>query len=129
MAHVLVIDDDAPLRGMLAEILQTAGHTVTLAADGLEGAQLYRATPADVVLCDLVMRHSGLTLIRILRDQYPACRIIAISGVDPHRLAYARESGAMLTLRKPLSPSELIEAVDKVLKQPPPAHPSSGAPP
>jgi CheY-like chemotaxis protein len=115
MAHILVIDDDPPLRSALGEILQAAGHMVTLASDGLEGAQLYRAHPADVVLCDLVMRHSGLALIRILVDQYPDCRIIAISGVAASKLAYALESGAKCTLRKPFTPDQLIEAVNKVL--------------
>ncbi len=124
MAHVLIIDDDAPLRAMLAEILQTAGHTTTEAADGVEGAQRYRANPADVVLCDIVMKQSGLTLIRILTEQYPNVRIIAISGVDRVRLAHAKGCGAMRTLRKPFSPSELIDTVTEVLA----AEPGSPAP-
>jgi CheY-like chemotaxis protein len=115
MPHILVIDDDPPLRSALGEILQATGHTVTLASDGLEGAQCYRARPADLVLCDLVMKHSGLALIRILMEQYPDCRIIAISGVAANKLAYARESGAKWTLRKPFTPDELIEAINKVL--------------
>ena len=115
MAHVLVIDDDPPLRRMLAEILRLAGHTTTLAADGLEGAQFYRSNPADLVLCDIVMRHSGLALIRILREQFPQCRIISMSGAKPHLLAYALESGAVCALRKPFLPPELVELVAKVL--------------
>ena len=97
-----------------SEILRLAGHTTTLAADGLEGAQFYRSNPADLVLCDIVMRHSGLALIRILREQFPQCRIIAMSGAEPHRLAYALGSGAFCALRKPFLPSELVELVAKV---------------
>lgn len=119
MARILVIDDDPLLRRMLTEILQRAGHTVVLAADGLEGAQLYRADPADVVLCDIVMQHSGLALIRILRQQYPECRIIAISGAEPRRLAYARASGATDTLSKPFLPGQLVQTVATVLAMPP----------
>jgi CheY-like chemotaxis protein len=119
MAHILVIDDDPPLRSALAEILQVAGHTVTVASDGLEGAQLYRAHHADIVLCDLVMRHSGLALIRILMEQYPDCRIIDISGVAANKLAYALESGAKRTLKKPFTPDELIEAINKTLGESP----------
>ncbi len=121
MAHILVIDDDLPLRSALVDLLQAAGHTVTQAGDGLEGAQSYRANPADVVICDIVMRHSGLALIRILMDQYPASRIIAMSGTAESKLAYARESGAKCTLQKPFTPEELLEAVDKVLRADPPA--------
>jgi CheY-like chemotaxis protein len=131
MAHVLIIDDDAPLRGMLAEILRTAGHTTEEAADGVEGAQRYRANPADVVLCDIVMKQSGLTLIRILTEQYPNARIIAISGVDRIRLAHARGCGAMRTLRKPFSPTELIDMVAEVLAAEPgaqPPEPAAGTP-
>lgn len=124
MAHVLIIDDDAPLRRMLVEILHAAGHTTEEAADGVEGAQRYRANPADVVLCDIVMKQSGLTLIRILTEQYPNVRIIAISGVDRIRLAHAKGCGAMRTLRKPFSPSELLDTVAEVLA----AEPGSPAP-
>lgn len=129
MAHVLIIDDDAPLRGMLGEILQTAGHTVSEASDGVEGAQRYRANPSDVVLCDIVMKQSGLTLIRILTEQYPDVRIIAISGVDRVRLAHARGCGAMRTLRKPFSPAELLDTITEVLAAPlgsPAPEPSPG---
>jgi DNA-binding NtrC family response regulator len=124
MAHVLVIDDDPPVRRLVADILKIAGHTVTLASDGLEGAQLYREKPADVVLCDIVMRHSGLALIRILHEQYPDCRIIAMSGVDPIRLEYARGSGAMCTLKKPFTPQELVDLIANVLATPTETKPS-----
>lgn len=107
----------------MSELLTLAGHDVTLASDGLEGAQLYRAHPADIVLCDLVMKHSGLTLIRILKDQYPNIRIIAMSGVDQRRLNYAVEYGAMKALRKPFPPDELLATIEQVLAAPAPAVP------
>ena len=46
MARILVIDDDAQLRTLLAHLLRQAGHQVALAEDGDEGIALYRRRPA-----------------------------------------------------------------------------------
>ena len=55
MARILVIDADAGLRSVAHVILRRAGHRVTLAADGDEGRQAFRADPADLVFCDSSM--------------------------------------------------------------------------
>src|SRR5215470_8442119 len=53
MAHILHIEDDPGNRLLVRKLLQTAGHTVTEAADGLEGVQLACAERPDLVLVDL----------------------------------------------------------------------------
>ena len=49
MEHILIIDDEAPIRSMIRLILERAGYVVTEAADGIEGIQRFREKPADQV--------------------------------------------------------------------------------
>ncbi len=61
MARVLVIDDQPFVRDVLRKMLESAGHQVVEAADGVEGVGLFRQRPCDLVLCDLFMpRENGL---------------------------------------------------------------------
>src|SRR5436309_7514232 len=53
--RVLVIDDDLPLRGMLAAALRQHGFQVLLAGDGAEGQRALNIHKPDVVLLDLAM--------------------------------------------------------------------------
>ncbi|MBI2538099.1 MAG: response regulator [Gemmatimonadetes bacterium] len=55
MARILVIDDDADVRGVIRRHLQTEGHDVVEAADGRAGMKLFRDRPADLVVTDLFM--------------------------------------------------------------------------
>jgi DNA-binding NtrC family response regulator len=115
MASILIIDDDDIFRSTLGATLATAGHEVALAANGFDGANAYRAKPADLVLVDMVMPHSGLALIQVLRSQFPNLKVIAMSGGSPRRLRHARELGAYRTLAKPFSPEELATAIADTL--------------
>jgi CheY-like chemotaxis protein len=61
MARILVVDDQPLVRVVLRRLLEFAGHDVLEAVDGVEGANLFRRQPCDLVLCDLYMpRESGL---------------------------------------------------------------------
>src|SRR5262245_22104479 len=61
MARILVIDDEPLVRDAVRGLLEFAGHEVSEAVDGVEGADLFRRHPCDLVLCDLYMpRESGL---------------------------------------------------------------------
>ena len=55
MARILVVDDDADFRDVLAFALAWAGHTVLEAADGLEALAYLRGETADAILLDLEM--------------------------------------------------------------------------
>jgi CheY-like chemotaxis protein len=61
MARILVIDDQPFVPDVLRRLLEFAGHEVSEAVDGVEGAGLFRRHPCDLVLCDIFMpRESGL---------------------------------------------------------------------
>ena len=118
MARILVIDDDADMRTLLEQTLQSAGHEVVLAADGREGVEQYRASPADLVLTDLYMpNQAGLETIIQLRKESPGVRIIAMCGKPTAMpmLSAAQRLGAVALLEKPFSSDQLLSAVEKAL--------------
>jgi CheY-like chemotaxis protein len=120
MMRILVIDDDANLRGIFAEMLTTAGYEVVEASDGKEGVRLYRQAPFDLVLTDLLMpEKDGLEVVMELRKDFPEVKIITLSGGNAYghsSLETSRLLGASRTLRKPFKEDQLLEAVREVLE-------------
>jgi CheY-like chemotaxis protein len=124
MARILVIDDESEIRTLLELILKSAGHEVILAADGREGVERYRTSPADLVITDLYMpNQDGVETIRELRMRFPEVPIIATSGraIAAILLPIAQKLGAVGILQKPFAPDELIAAVARALGGPSPA--------
>jgi CheY-like chemotaxis protein len=121
MAHILVIDDDAAIRAAISFTLGSAGHTVSLAADGRHALALLRARPVDLVLTDLVMpEQDGIETIMALRHVFPALPVIAMSGALPNAGLYleiAASLGVRQTLAKPFAPDGLLRAIDQILER------------
>jgi len=120
MTRVLVMDDDAVLRGALRVALEAAGYEVLDAADGDAGLRLHRTHGADLVLVDVFMpERDGLEVIRALRTAIPRPKIVAISGGgrigDLDVLRAAAALGAARTLQKPFEPHVLLAAIRDVL--------------
>ena len=86
MGRILLVDDDEGMRLMVARILRSAGHIVTLATDGAECLPSYRSSPADLVVMDLFMPDKdGLEALVELRKEFPHVAVVAMSG---HREAF-----------------------------------------
>ncbi len=118
--RVLVIDDDAVVRGMLAEMLRREGYEVDEAEDGRVGMRRFRESPAALVITDVVMpEQEGLETLMQLRHEFPAVKVIAISGggrVGPDAyLNSARTLGAHGILAKPFGREELLNVVREAL--------------
>lgn len=120
MARVLIIDDDAALRQALAKHLEHFGHTVRQAGQGDEGIREFRRDAADVAVVDIFMPgQGGLQTIARLRQEWPAVKIIAMSGaasagpldVKEHAVAV----GADHFLTKPFEAATLITLIRTLL--------------
>jgi DNA-binding response OmpR family regulator len=120
MAKVLIIDDEASVRRMIARILNDAGHQTVDAADGLGGVRRYHAETPDLVITDLIMpEQEGIQTITDIRASGSQVPIIAISGggagsADLY-LSMAEELGADAVLAKPFRPSDLLSLVEELL--------------
>jgi len=108
--RVLVVDDDPPLRRMLARMLTAEGYEVTVAADGGAAlAEAERAAP-DVIVLDVAMPAlDGLAVCRRLRSKGLPTPILMLTARDavPDRVA-GLEAGADDYLVKPFAVQELI---------------------
>src|SRR5438034_3194673 len=81
MARILVIDDDALLRGAIRVVLESAGYEVIEAGDGDAGLRLHRELGADLVVVDLFMpERDGLEVIRVVCARLPAATTVATQG-------------------------------------------------
>jgi DNA-binding response OmpR family regulator len=119
MAKVLVVDDDQTVREVVVSYLKAAGHEVVEAADGEAALDAIRATPADLVVLDLMMPGvDGLEVCRRLRangDDVPVVMLTAL-GSEQDRVV-GLELGADDYVTKPFSPRELVLRVDSILRR------------
>ena len=104
-------------------MLEAAGHTVTVAEDGIQAPKILESQPIDVVITDLLMpERDGLEFITEVRKKYPKVKIIAMSGgghiARDSYLRIAKNFGAHVLLEKPFSQSGVLGAVDAVLTAP-----------
>jgi len=118
--RILVIDDDADVRGSLSKILTRAGYEVVVAADGAAGIELQHKAPADVIITDIFMPGlDGLQTIRQLKKEGSGVRIIAVSGGDRTGTVdlkeHARLMGAFSVLAKPFEMDDVLAAVKEAL--------------
>ena len=120
--RILVVDDSAAIRSLVAGALEEMGNVeVTEAADGFEAVRLVLDDPFDLIITDVNMPEiNGLELVRFVRTraERSAIPIIVIStegaGADRER---ALTLGADAYLVKPFETSDLTATVSKVLKE------------
>ncbi len=123
MARILVIDDEPHVRDMVAGFLTDEGYEAATAEDGRAGAALFRQSPFDLVITDILMpEQEGLETIMQLRRLCPGVKIVAASGGSPRMeldvLMIAKRLGAVRTVRKPIDLAELLALVREVLAEP-----------
>lgn len=122
MQRILVIDDDYHILMMIKKMLERVDFDVGLALDGNEGLELFKSTPVDLVICDIIMpEKEGLETIREIRRLKSDMKIIAMSGggrvSSDNYLNNARAFGAARVLEKPFSQKQMISAVQDLLSE------------
>ena len=121
MAHILLVDDDDSVRGMLAEMLEDMGHEVAQAADGTSCLERVDECEFDLLITDIVMpEQGGLRAIDGVRQKAPGIKILAISGggsllSSEDYLELAKSLGADATLRKPFRRDDLTQAISTLV--------------
>ncbi|MFO7598523.1 MAG: response regulator [Candidatus Desulfacyla sp.] len=123
MARILVIDDEPSVRELLYAMLIDEGYEVVEAADGKAGMRLFRESPVDLVITDLIMpEKEGIETIMDLRRNFPDVKIIAMSGGGiiqaEDYLGMAQGVGAHRVFEKPFGVSDMLKAVRELLDLP-----------
>jgi two-component system nitrogen regulation response regulator NtrX len=116
--HILVVDDEADIRGLLKEILSEEGYEVDVAANAVQArASRARQTP-DLVLLDIWMPDvDGITLLREWSAATSdGCPVVMMSGHGTVETAVeATRLGAFDFVEKPLSLAKLLRTVERAL--------------
>lgn len=121
-ASILVVDNDAASRTLIAEGLRSHGHSVTESSDAGSAWTAVRARQPDLMLCDCELPDlRGVDLLIDVRrnDELRAIRFMMTSSSDDsEKVVAALESGADDFLSKPIRVPELIARVDACLRRP-----------
>jgi len=116
--RVLVIDDDLPIRGMLAAALRQHGFQVLLAGDGAEGQRALTIHHPDVILLDLAMPDvNGWDFLQRLQEtghlgKVPIIVVSAHVRVEPQALL---QMGVSAILPKPFNLSDLLDLIEHLV--------------
>jgi CheY-like chemotaxis protein len=120
MPHILIIDDEPPIRLMLSKLFKSEGYTVSEASNGQEGLAKFNETPTDLIIIDIFMpEKEGIETIMELRGIHPDVKIVAMSGGGRNAtntyLHMAESLGANRTIEKPIRRDVLLEIIRSLI--------------
>lgn len=118
--RILVIEDEEPVRTLLSEILQRAGHQVTATATGKEALAYFQQHTFDLVLTDLGLPEmNGWEVARQIRQSDATLPIIMVTGWGLQVLEQDQEKIQALQIErvitKPFDIAGLLHAVQEAL--------------
>lgn len=117
--QILIVEDDASLRKLVAETLAAHGYAVTPSANASEALEVLQSGPVDLVLTDLRMPGMpGEDLIRQIRSIFPTVPVIAATAFGSVESAVAlTRAGAADYLTKPFRTRALLDSISRVLEE------------
>jgi DNA-binding response OmpR family regulator len=117
MPRILVIDDQADVRAMIAMVLRIHHFEVVEAAGAGSGLKAFEEATFDLAIVDIFLSGSnGYEVIVAMRERVPHLPIVAISGMTALQfVAENPELGNVVGLQKPFRPHELTAAIQKAL--------------
>jgi CheY-like chemotaxis protein len=125
-ADILVIDDDAILRDLVADWLEAAGYRVSKATSCRAWiGQFLGMKPPALIVTDMFMPGPcGVEAIGTLKKKHPGTSLVAVSGHFKSGQGLSAEealaAGADRALAKPVKRAELLQAVAELLGKPAP---------
>ena len=117
-AHLLIVDDDERIRGLLQKFLMRSGFLVTTARDAAHARRILSGLEFDMIVLDVMMPgEDGMSLCRDLRQKIttPIMLLTAKGGTDDRITGL--EAGADDYLAKPANPRELLARIRAVLRR------------
>jgi len=122
MARIMIVDDEPDIREIVRLYLESAGHTVIPAKNGLECLKLVKKERPDLILMDIRMpKLDGWTTIKKLQELDFARDIpivvLTVERLTPLRVVRKEIENLTAYVEKPFTKSKLMETVGKVLKR------------
>src|ERR1700731_2641420 len=117
--RILVVDDEEPIREIVASMLGTAGYACKQAASGMEAlALLDSGEQFELMLSDLMMADlDGIGLLERTKEKYPDMPVVMVTAVHDISVALAAiRNGAYDYLLKPFEREQLLNTVSRALE-------------
>jgi two-component system, chemotaxis family, chemotaxis protein CheY len=116
--QVLTVDDSITIQEMVVETLQSAGHSVLRASDGIAGLAVLRANEIDLIISDVNMINMGgfefVSKVREMKD-YAFTPILFLTTENSEEFrTIGREVGATGWITKPFDPHVLIQTINRI---------------
>ncbi len=128
-AHVLVVDDDARIRGLLQKFLARNGFWVSVARDAKHARSLLGGLDFDLIVLDVMMPgETGLELTASLRETLNTPILLLTAKSDAQDRIRGLELGADDYLPKPFEPRELLLRINAILRRVPKPAPKAEPP-
>lgn len=122
--HLLIVDDDERIRGLLRKFLMRHGFLVSVARDAGHARRVLTGLDFDLIVMDVMMPgESGIELTRALRETHTTpILLLTAKGETPDRIE-GLEAGADDYLPKPFEPKELLLRINAILRRVPEPEP------
>ena len=129
LAHLLVVDDDERIRGLLQKFLIRNGFLVTTARDAAQARRLLAGLDFDMLILDVMMPgEDGITLTRDLRLLMTVPILLLTAKGEAQNRIEGLEAGADDYLVKPFEPKELLLRINAILRRIPQVKAAAQAP-
>jgi DNA-binding NtrC family response regulator len=114
MSRILVIDDQADVRAMIAIVLRVHHFEIVEADSAAAGLKAFENSNFDVAIVDIFLKGTnGFDLIKMMRERSPNLRIVAISGMTAlDFVSSLPEFSDIVCLQKPFRPNDLVRAIE-----------------
>jgi len=117
MAVVLIVDDEAPVRHLLARWIEAAGHDVREADSADAALRDIETQPPAVVFSDIQMPgRDGLWLTAELRKHHPTTAVVLATGASTVAPRISMQAGVIAYLVKPFTKAAVVEALSLALQ-------------
>ncbi len=127
--HLLIIDDDARIRGLLQKFLMRSGFLVTTAREAAHARRILAGLEFDLIVMDVMMPgEDGMSLCRSLRKTLATPILLLTAKGETDDRITGLEAGADDYLAKPFEPKELLLRINAILRRVPQAEPLVIAP-
>jgi two-component system, OmpR family, phosphate regulon response regulator OmpR len=119
-AHLLVVDDDERIRGLLQKFLMRGGFLVSVARDAAQARRLLAGLEFDLIVLDVMMPgEDGIALTRDLRRHRTTPILLLTAKGETGNRIEGLEAGADDYLVKPFEPKELLLRINAILRRVP----------
>ena len=128
-AHLLVVDDDERIRGLLQKFMVRGGFLVSVARDAAQARRLLTGLEFDLIVLDVMMPgEDGIALTRDLRRHMTTPILLLTARGESGNRIEGLEAGADDYLVKPFEPKELLLRINAILRRVPQARAADAGP-